>query len=78
MGMGAVLPGPKHAGFPSHFPGYTQHSQGTPAVLGLLLLPEAQLICIYSMTTSGKTACVKPRHNFQVWKRVCSETPDIS
>lgn len=51
--------------------------QGTPGALGLLLLTQTQLICIYSMTTSGKTACVKPRHNFQAWKRVCSETPDI-
>lgn len=59
------------------FSGHTQHIQGIPGALGLLLLAETQLICIYSMTMSGKTGCVKPRHNFQAWKRACSETSDI-
>lgn len=77
----SVLPGPKHAGFLSYHCSpsaeHTQHIQGIPEVLGLLHLSKTQPICIYSITVSGKSGCVQPRHNFQARKRVCSETSDI-
>jgi len=40
-------------------------------------LSETQPIYINSMTMSGKSGCVQPRHNFQARRRVCSETSDI-
>lgn len=67
----SALPDPRYAGFPFLPPTaeHRQHVQGIPEALGSLHLSETQPICIYSMTTSGKSGCVQPRHNFQAWKK---------